>query len=99
MIYSKSERKINLMTENTVYVLQKKIWSFPDIQKLKEFGTTKLTLQKMLKKLCKDEVRLLICNRRTYESISFTSKVKYRNSKCCNGGGLITYTPSIKFKR
>ena len=87
------------MTENTVYVLQKKIWSFPDIQKLKEFGTTKLALQKMLKKLCKDEVRLLICNRRTYESISFTSKVKYRNSKCCNGGGLITYTPSIKFKR
>lgn len=53
----------------------------------------------MLKKLFKAEIRLLICNSRTSESISLTSKVKYRNSKCDNGGGLITYTSSIKFKR
>ena len=63
----------------------KEIKSFPYKQKLKEFITTVSALKEMLKVLLQDETRVLISNRKTYESINLIGKDKYRvNSEYSN---------------
>lgn len=51
--------------------------SFPDQQKLKGFITTRPALQHMLRGFVKLKMKVLINNRKTFESINLTDKGKY----------------------
>ena len=71
-----------LYLEKLCFRKEKKIKSFPDEQKLKEFVTTGPALEEMLKGVLHTEIKTLISDLKTNEIIKHTGK-----NKCGEGNG------------